>query len=317
MHSMRQMSAMIDALQNCRALLLTKSAEIKELEAKLNRLAAAKAEQSGSGAAETPAAAAARKNLEEEVELLTQALKAAEASQTAVGQELQEEIARSRSLRQEAADKIAGIEKERVEERVKLQAAVAAAKSEVRRVLEESGAGADEAARSESLSALQLQLKEAESARDSALERLKGLEKAAVAEAKPGEKAVSKGGLKAEDLEAEVRRLKGQLEYAIRLNREIDTEKDSLVADLKKAKRKVDAADALQSALQTRVDEAEAAGDTARAAARAAEAEMRRLADSFQDMQAHAMEQSSQLDMRAAQKEAQAQILKRALSSAF
>ena len=44
---------------------------------------------------------------------------------------------------------------------------------------------------------------------------------------------------------------------------------------------------------------------------------MRRLADSFQDMQAHAMEQSSQLDMRAAQKEAQAQILKRALSSAF
>jgi hypothetical protein len=37
-----------------------------------------------------------------------------------------------------------------------------------------------------------------------------------------------------------VRRLKAQLEYAIRLNREIDAEKDSLVIDLKKAKRKVD-----------------------------------------------------------------------------
>jgi chromosome segregation ATPase len=114
------MSAMINALQNCRALLLTKNAEIKELEAKMQRLSSA---QSSSGT-ETMAAMAARKNAQEELELLAQALQTAEASQAAVGQELQEEIARSRSLRQEAADKIAGLEKERVEERVKLQVSV-------------------------------------------------------------------------------------------------------------------------------------------------------------------------------------------------
>ena len=37
-----------------------------------------------------------------------------------------------------------------------------------------------------------------------------------------------------EDLEAEVQRLKGQLEYAIRLNRELDTEKDMMSAELEK-----------------------------------------------------------------------------------
>jgi hypothetical protein len=71
----------------------------------------------------------------------------------------------------------------------------------------------------------------------------------------------------------------------------------------------VEAAEGVQLALQKRVDEAEAAGDTALAAARAAEAEMRRLADMYQDMQAHALEQSSQSDMKAAQKEAQATAL--------
>ena len=92
---LQQMSAMINALQNCRALLLTKNAEIKELEAKMHRLSSA---QANSGT-ETLAAMAARKNVQEEVELLAQALQTAEASQAAVGQELQEEIARSRSLR--------------------------------------------------------------------------------------------------------------------------------------------------------------------------------------------------------------------------
>ena len=64
-------------------------------------------------------------------------------------------------------------------EHVKLQAAVAAAEAEVRRVLEE-GTGAEASAartRSESISALQLQLKEAESARDSAQQRLAAMEK--------------------------------------------------------------------------------------------------------------------------------------------
>jgi hypothetical protein len=56
---------------------------------------------------------------------------------------------------------------------------VAAAEAEVRRVLEE-GTGAEASAaraRSESISALQLQLKEAESARDSAQQRLAAMEK--------------------------------------------------------------------------------------------------------------------------------------------
>ena len=92
---LQQMSAMINALQNCRALLLTKNAEIKELEAKMHRLSSAQA----TSGTETLAAMAARKNVQEEVELLAQALQTAEASQAAVGQELQQEIARSRSLR--------------------------------------------------------------------------------------------------------------------------------------------------------------------------------------------------------------------------
>ena len=56
---------------------------------------------------------------------------------------------------------------------------MAAAEAEVRRVLEE-GTGAEASAaraRSESISALQLQLKEAESARDSAQQRLAAMEK--------------------------------------------------------------------------------------------------------------------------------------------
>ena len=55
---------------------------------------------------------------------------------------------------------------------------MAAAEAEVRRVLEGTGAEASAArARSESISALQLQLKEAESARDSAQQRLAAMEK--------------------------------------------------------------------------------------------------------------------------------------------
>ena len=65
------------------------------------------------------------------------------------------------------------------------------------------------------------------------------MEKAAVAGKVDPDAPGPKAGLKAEDLEAEVRRLKSQLEYAIRLNREIDAEKDALGTDLKKAKRKV------------------------------------------------------------------------------
>jgi hypothetical protein len=74
---------------------------------------------------------------------------------------------------------------------------------------------------------LQHALDDAARARDTACERLKALEEAALSVEGGGE-----GGrkLSAADLEAEVQRLRGQLEYAIRLNRELDEEKEQQVA---------------------------------------------------------------------------------------
>ena len=102
------------------------------------------------------------------------------------------------------------------------------------------------------------------------------------------------------DLEAEVQRLKGQLDYAIRLNRELDAEKEGLALSMKKEKKKAEEKEEGAAAAVAQLSAVEAEAQRWHRACDAAQDEVKQLNANVQGIKALAQQQVAQAEARGA-----------------